>query len=252
MTPEHACDQVYQAVRRRLIASMRDELRTPINHIIGYSEMLQEEAQDQGQNGLLPDLQRIQGASLRLLTLVNDYLDEGTTGVGEVSTGRLSHELRGTLNAIVGYSEMMQEEVEDRKGQDFVPDLQKISLAAKHLLALVNGSLAFSQIEALERVPERITSPTPEVGHQAIEAAGACGDREVAGLPAVRGKLLVVDDNEMNRDMLSRRLAREGHTVATAQNGGQALNMVRIDNFDLVLLDVMMADMDGYQVLQYL
>jgi len=67
-----------------------------------------------------------------------------------------------------------------------------------------------------------------------------------------RGYLLVVDDNEINRDILSRHLERQGHTVAVAENGRQALEMVSTHPFDLVLLDVMMPEMDGYRVLECL
>ena len=68
----------------------------------------------------------------------------------------------------------------------------------------------------------------------------------------VTGRLLVVDDNEMNRDMLSRRLERQGHRVAIAENGRQALEMIRAEPFDLMLLDIMMPEMNGYQVLEQL
>ena len=64
------------------------------------------------------------------------------------------------------------------------------------------------------------------------------------------GRLLVVDDNEMNRDMLSRRLGRRGFDVTTAAGGQAALNMLRAQAFDLVLLDIMMPGIDGMQVLQ--
>jgi sigma-B regulation protein RsbU (phosphoserine phosphatase) len=67
-----------------------------------------------------------------------------------------------------------------------------------------------------------------------------------------RGRLLVVDDNEMNRDMLSRRLAKRGHEVAVAEDGHQALEMVREHEFDVVLLDIMMPGIDGYDVLERL
>ncbi|MFG0251441.1 MAG: PP2C family protein-serine/threonine phosphatase [Phycisphaerales bacterium JB038] len=64
------------------------------------------------------------------------------------------------------------------------------------------------------------------------------------------GRLLVVDDNEMNRDMLSRRLARSGHEVEVAENGLTALSLVERERFDLVLLDVMMPGLDGVTVLR--
>ncbi len=64
------------------------------------------------------------------------------------------------------------------------------------------------------------------------------------------GRLLVVDDNEMNRDMLSRRLARKGHTVEVAEGGLQALEMIEATDYDVVLLDIMMPGIDGYETLQ--
>src|SRR4029450_14080459 len=60
----------------------------------------------------------------------------------------MSHELRTPLNAIIGYSEMLQEEAEDLGQADFTPDLQKINVAGKHLLALINDVLDLSKIEA--------------------------------------------------------------------------------------------------------
>jgi PAS domain S-box-containing protein len=60
----------------------------------------------------------------------------------------MSHELRTPLNAIIGYSEMLQEEATDLSQADFIPDLQKIGTAAKHLLALINNILDLSRIEA--------------------------------------------------------------------------------------------------------
>jgi len=63
------------------------------------------------------------------------------------------------------------------------------------------------------------------------------------------GYILVVDDNRMNRLKLSRGLEQQGHTVALAENGRQALEMVRADSFDVMLLDIIMPEMDGYQVL---
>jgi serine phosphatase RsbU (regulator of sigma subunit) len=63
------------------------------------------------------------------------------------------------------------------------------------------------------------------------------------------GRILVVDDVEINRDLLSRRLKQQGHDVAIAENGKKALERIRAESFDLVLLDIMMPEMDGYQVL---
>lgn len=67
-----------------------------------------------------------------------------------------------------------------------------------------------------------------------------------------RGLILVVDDNETNRDLLSRRLSRLGHESIMAANGRQALDAVQQHSFDLMLLDIMMPEMNGYELLERL
>jgi class 3 adenylate cyclase len=64
------------------------------------------------------------------------------------------------------------------------------------------------------------------------------------------GHLLVVDDNKVNRILLARGLEQDGHQVETAENGKQALEMLRLGSYDLVLLDIEMPEMNGYQVLE--
>src|SRR6266536_215458 len=73
----------------------------------------------------------------------------------------MSHELRTPLNAIIGYSEMLQEEAEDLGEEAFLPDLQKINAAGKHLLGLINDILDLSKIEAgkMDLFPETFSVP---------------------------------------------------------------------------------------------
>jgi len=66
------------------------------------------------------------------------------------------------------------------------------------------------------------------------------------------GRLLVVDDNKVNRLLLGRGLEQQGHQVAFAENGRQALDMLHEGGFDLVLLDIEMPVMDGYEVMEKL
>ena len=65
-------------------------------------------------------------------------------------------------------------------------------------------------------------------------------------------RLLVVDDNKVNRLLLTRSLELQGHRVATAENGRVALELLRREAFDLMLLDMEMPEMDGFQVLEQL
>jgi CheY-like chemotaxis protein len=64
-----------------------------------------------------------------------------------------------------------------------------------------------------------------------------------------RASVLVVDDDPINRTLLSRDLERQGHSVVTAEDGHRALAALRAESFDLVLLDVLMPELDGYETL---
>jgi class 3 adenylate cyclase len=69
-------------------------------------------------------------------------------------------------------------------------------------------------------------------------------------IPSLPGTILVVDDNRMNRLLLARSLEQQGHKVTFAENGRQALELMQKQPFDLVLLDVEMPELNGYQVLE--
>ena len=83
---QEANDQLAEASRHksRFLANMSHELRTPLNAIIGYSEMLQEEAEETDQQSLIPDLQKVNAAGRHLLGLINDILD-----LSKIEAGRM-------------------------------------------------------------------------------------------------------------------------------------------------------------------
>jgi two-component system sensor histidine kinase ChiS len=166
----------------------------------------------------------------------------------------LIHDLRTPLNLIIGYSELMMEQAQEQGQEIFVPDLQKTHAAGKQLLALINDN--FRPLRALETT-SGFTTPHRELTLPTVQkpAVEAFSERLAVNKPAARkaqGSLLVVDDIEANRVLLSSRLERQGYVVATAENGREALEMLRAAAFDLVLLDIMMPVMDGYEVLQRL
>ena len=244
--------------RRVLLANVRHELRTPLNAVIGYSEMLLEDFEDQGSESLRSDLEKIHSAGDQLLALVNDVLDPAKVEAGEPDLdleslgANLRHDLRTPINSIIGYSEMLQEEAEALNQTDIIPDLQKMRLAAERFLFLIDDVVDFSRIEAGEMAPHLQASDTAAIIQGAMTAASSLEEDTVEEVLTDRGRLLIVDDNEINRDVLARRLGRQGYTTAAAENGRKALEMVRTQKFDLLLLDIMMPELNGYQVLRHL
>jgi adenylate cyclase len=69
-------------------------------------------------------------------------------------------------------------------------------------------------------------------------------------LPVQPGRLLVIDDNKVMRLLLARGLEQQGHSVAMAEGGKRGLELLRAERFDIVLLDIEMPEMNGYQVLE--
>jgi signal transduction histidine kinase len=151
----------------------------------------------------------------------------------------LLHELRTPLNQIIGYSDMLCEEA-GPEGEGLSVDLGKIREAGYRLLTLIEENFTSAAARggpASERHPSSAGAP--------IDSS-----LPVAARVAAPGTLLVVDDQSTNREVLSRRLKQQGHTVVTASSGHEALVAMREMPFDLVLLDIMMPDMDGYEVLR--
>ncbi|MDQ3283535.1 MAG: response regulator, partial [Acidobacteriota bacterium] len=153
-------------------------------------------------------------------------------------TPDLLHDLRTPLNQIIGYSDMLCEEA-GSQCEGLTGDLEKIRAAGYRILTLIEQNFTSVAARGESLSARRRSDAVP------VELAAA------AAAPAVApGMLLVVDDEATNREVLSRRLTRQGHTVVTANNGNDALAVMLETPFDLVLLDIMMPDMDGYEVLR--
>jgi len=149
---------------------------------------------------------------------------------------KLRHDLRTPLNQIIGYGEMLLEDAQDEAQRG---DLQRILAASNHLLEQVNTRL----------MPGGVAD---QAFHSAGKAEATLPQAEEEALAPSRfagARLLVVDDKESNRDLLARRLEREGYLVATAFDGVDALEKLQATEFDLVLLDIMMPRLDGHGVL---
>jgi adenylate cyclase len=205
-------------------AQLRHELRTPLNHIIGYTELLLEEITDVGKPELSAGLTALRTDARQLLTLLNEVLARGQAPDLAAACGTLSP----PLDRIRSAGEVLQRQASQMSAVALLPDLERIRAAADRLAELLRHDGA-----ARDRV---VGEPTAGAG---------------AGQPRPsRPVILVVDDNQDNRDMLARRLMRQSYEVLSAAGGLPALETLAARPVDLVLLDVMMPDLDGYAVLQ--
>jgi signal transduction histidine kinase len=205
-------------------AELRHSIRTPLNHIIGYCEMLME------------DVESAPAAPLRTLIFNSREMVKFVQNSFETRGERVSTEelraLQGALLPCIHRMNAAVEELSRCEAAEVQHDLPTIRFAVERLL-----NFAGSQEDALQALAAVL--PGASAGN------GAQGDSEGGS-----GRLLVVDDSVENRDILRRHLERQGYGVKTADNGKKGLELLRGGSFDLVLLDVLMPVMDGFEVLK--
>ena len=222
MTSENAAAKdTSQRLRHADLAELRHNLRTPLNHVIGYTELLIEDASS-GNAGVLDPLRHIHSAAKAALDDINRALSNREwIEVAELNT------LREKIQPRVERIRNCVQSVEENEAgipKEWREDLNRIANAASTLLQWLSGSTVAPAADAANSQPAPLQTP------------GA--------------RLLVVDDSASNRNLLARRLQRQGYVVEEARNGPEALDRVATENFDLVLLDILMPVMDGFEVLE--
>ncbi|MFA3920922.1 adenylate/guanylate cyclase domain-containing protein [Ruegeria hyattellae] len=236
------------------MANLRQNLISPVSAIVGLCELLEHEAGRSGLNEVATDLKRISQAATELSVFVDQLLHPDMamklTVDGDEGAKRLRHDLRTPMNAIRGYGEMLLEDLDDLNALHLEPDLLGL---LEHTNALL------MQIDMLASLPDNPTAngfKIPEASQGAAMFANVAQSMRsidpIAKTDALTGTILVVDDVEANRALLARRLERDGHVVRIADGGHSALEMMPQHAFDLVLLDLMMPDINGYEVLKRL
>jgi diguanylate cyclase (GGDEF)-like protein len=215
-----------------LLADLRHELRTPVNHILGYSELLIEDAAERHLEAFIPAFQQIQSGGRQLLDSIQTALAEKTGLVQELDLHAFRENLCCTAAEILETSTSVLEEVESGH-QQTLADLAAISWALRSLMEFPS-----------DEGPVIVRKPPKAVHRIQSSREGSLARSKTRG-----GKILIADDDPANRDLLRRRLECEGHHVVEAKNGVEVLALLKEQACDLILLDIMMPDMDGFQTL---
>jgi CheY-like chemotaxis protein len=244
--------------RQAWLANKRQELLAPAGALLELSEMVLADASElPAHPELLRDQQQVHSAASRLLAMIDELLGPLDASSADDLPARVRHDLRGPLTEIIGVCELWLEDAGEqplpRAGAPFerlFEDLDTMLRLARRLSTDLNGILDFGKVAS-----------DPEFDLDQLAAGQAEQIRRlVRSLPAAEGgqptrprqtgTLLVVEDNPINRDLLVRRLARDGHTVLEAADGRQGLALARDRPIDVVLLDVILPGLNGLQVLE--
>jgi DNA-binding response OmpR family regulator len=224
------------------LIEMRHELRTPVNAILGYSELLLEEHVGSLTAAARHDLERMIEAGHQLLRIVCEGLDAVPPGGDDIvgHAARMRQALHPPLTSVQGLAYLL---IEQHQGTAICDDLRCIDAAAIRL-GKVSDGLEHTLRARLREDQDRAQPP----------ATGAPGaTTEIGeGHCTSGGLVLVIDDEEINRDLLTRRLTHDGHVVTTAGSGEAGLALAAHEDVDVILLDVLMPGLSGYEVLSTL
>jgi class 3 adenylate cyclase len=235
-------DESERRVQRALLAHLRQEFMAPASSIAGYAEILIEEAKERSLDSYLPDLERIAVAGRSLQALLRSVLSHDPSREEVIfDRAELRHDLRTPINAIKGYGEMLAEDAESDGHTLLLADLGKLLAAAEGLLRRIDALVNFNVPDSASAQPDAVDAV------RAIRTVSRAATR-----PEIKGRILIVDDNPSNRDLLHRQLVRAGHTPAEADGGASALQKLAQEKFDLILLDLLMPEISGYELLHRL
>ncbi len=305
--------------KSRFLANMSHELRTPLNAIIGYSEMLQEDAEDLDEQDCVADLQKVQTAGKHLLELINDVLDISKIEAGKMELSLKTFELTTVINEIISTVNPLIETknntlkivMDDNLGEmhtdvtklhqmllNLISNAAKftengtIRLEVKHDSKWMSFCVTDNGIGMTHEQQKKLFNPFTQADSSTTRRYGGTGlglaitkqftqmmggtiwvesefgigsrfmislpiqakttldtQKESEPLPKKNGIILVIDDDVVVRELLKADLGRLGYAVAAAEDGNQGIELTHKIHPDAIVLDVLMPEKDGWEVL---
>jgi two-component system, sensor histidine kinase and response regulator len=205
------------------VAELRHKLRTPLNHVLGYSEMLLEDVEPNSAPRLREGLEAIREAGQELVRNLQSGL--------------------GTADGSLSLEDV------DRFRREALPSIRRITQIVGNLVRFAPEPLAVDLL--------RIGSATAELLDFAINRPAGLKSQaqqfdsgaQIRRATEAKASILVVDDDDANRDILSRQLQKLGFTVESVATGEEALARIKEQPYSIALVDFMMPGMTGLEVL---
>lgn len=259
-----ARDDFLQREKKALLENLRSEFSTPLDVIIGYGEVLFEELTKLSHKNLefkeenaknRDDLKRILDGAKTLQKEVDDAFEMASLSSKKQELDLtefiklLHHTLLTPLNSIIGYTELLVEEGFERYGPQMNQDLKRIHDAGQIFIQYIQhiAEVAKTQFEGGDLLNNYKT--LSQIIHNVVSSIPSL-DQNVIIQESKEGTVLIVDDNSMELDLLVRRVEYYGYSAVPCNHGGKVLEMLEERPYDLVLLQIIMAEVNGFEVLK--
>ncbi|MDA8780692.1 diguanylate cyclase [Gammaproteobacteria bacterium] len=237
-----------------VLTQIKQNFITPANAIFDYVDMVEKvlnEAELQSDD----EIDQIKSSCSKLIDQYEVAFVQNTGANADSSKkspeqySELRHNLRTPLNAIIGYSEILMEDYEDDLEESTLEDFQQIINLARETETAIEYFVDYIRGEALD--------PNNDNSSNQLESAEALfkslGDIEYSITlddEIKESDILIVDDNVTNCEVLQRRLSMQGLSCRTAYDGNTAITEVFKKTPDLILLDVILPDINGLELLK--
>lgn len=239
-------------LERAFLDLKRNELLGPVQAMGDISRrVLDDDGGADTVPGFLDDMRRVLSSAETLRVSIHNVLGPASGPSSDAPLdfdaikSHLRHEMLNLLNPVINYSEMWLEETDIRALEPFRPDLEALLRLGRTTHTLIDAILgSFDLTDTGPRGHDDEFRDFRERFHNLEET--------FAVTPRQAGRLLVVDDNATNRDILRRLLESLGHTIVCAAGGEEALTLLETVDVDAILLDLVMPDMNGFAVLYHL
>ena len=237
-----------------VLTQIKQDFITPANAIFDYVDMVEKVLNDADLQSE-EEIEQIKSSCSKLIDQYEVAFVQNT-GVNADSSKKspeeyseLRHNLRTPLNAIIGYSEILMEDYEDDLEENTLEDFQQIINLARETETAIENFVDYIRGEAID--------PRNDNSSNQLESAEALfkslGDIEYSitlGDEIKESDILIVDDNVTNCEVLQRRLSMQGLSCRTAYDGNTAIAEVFKKTPDLILLDVILPDINGLELLK--
>ena len=236
-----------------LLAQIKQEFSAPAEAIEQYIDLVEQFAVENNLD-ISSEIGQIKEAEDKLLSQYEDAFKENTATDKKTKTNQeyseLRHNLRTPLNAIIGYSEILIEDFEEDLSEECIKDLNTILSLSRETETAIERFVDFIKGDLNESAAEDSEQGQIQNAESLFRSLGDI-DYSLDIDDHLKGSdVLIVDDNKTNCEVLERRLSQNGLSCRVAFDGTTAIKEVEAKTPDLILLDVMLPDINGLELLK--
>tara|TARA_Y100000996_G_scaffold132547_1_gene100782 strand:+ start:370 stop:1914 length:1545 start_codon:yes stop_codon:yes gene_type:complete len=225
-----------------LYKKFKHDLKNPINAMIGYSEYIIEDIESDEYIIHISDINSI----FKICKTINDKIEQSFKNIDDelIDIDAFQFDLRSNLCSVIGLIEMIL----DRQNNETFNDDDEFSNCINNIYKSCKTLLEI--IENIKIYIKENPSKSKNTGLRAVQNDQYKSFKNKINTIKYTGKILIIDDDVLNAELMLKILDKLDHEVTISHNADDALNVISSEKFDLILLDIIMPNVNGIELLQ--